>query len=548
MKFGKLIRRQAIQEDPFCNAYVDYKLLKNFIKRLLRLRAQQDPAAASEFCAAVTREADKVDNLYVSQIELAKKDLASITEAIKAKLATGEHVSSPLIKSLNSVCKRLDNTRAFVIVNYLAFMKILKKFDKKCSTSIQEACLEAIQHRPFYCSMGLAELLTQAELLMSTIAGKPSTEDFHCPVCLNVLANPVVLTCAHRFCWHCLARASVHSQSCPLCRKEQSLDPRHYQIDSNLQNFLAQHFPDAIASTDMQVEEAPSSPDSSQSMVEDDFSPKKAAPQFEEVVKPQVMEVDEDRSNVLVLNQFDTLLKHAHPGNIVIVDIDETLVMTPNTAAMFSAEGIKTFERMVYSLPVEYKIKVEHCQRLQKVLDHKVLVEHNTASVIQQLQKEGVWVMGCTARYANMAPRTHSTLSPLGIDLNVNAPIPGGRALQDPDTQALYTNGIIYTNAIDKGEVLNSFLENVLFRDANNPSSTLPAAISFVDDRYSNSESVLRGLHCAQKLNVPIYAYHYVAAKPSSLTLDPSKSPLLERVLQVQVSTFLKTQGNSVNR
>jgi len=373
-----------------------------------------------------------------------------------------------------------------------------------------------------------------------------------------------------------------------VCRKEQSLDPRHYQIDSTLQKFVQQHF--AVAVADMEVDSFDALTMKDAPMVDaDDLCDKShQAEDPDAVVKyrdstnqAQGMDLDpvDDLSNCITLACIDSLVKHAENGNIIIVDVgmwrcavvpiglssvgvltcacfyglDETLVMTPTTCSLFTAEGIKAFERYVYNLNVDHKVKVEHCSRLQKILDNKVLVERTTADVIRHLQQMGCWVMGCTARYSNMAPRTQATLGSLGIDLNLNSVLPAGRALQDPDTNALFSNGIIYTNAVDKGEVLNSFFENVIFRDvrripqpdgSSKWSAPLPSTIVFVDDRHSNSESVLRNLHIAQKLSIPVYSYHYIAAHPKAV--DPSHTARLDQLLQVQISTFVCTQGNSL--
>jgi len=72
-------------------------------------------------------------------------------------------------------------------------------------------------------------------------------KNFSCPICLDVLCNPVVLSCTHRFCWTCLSKTSESFQACPVCRKDQHLDPSNFNIDWILKEFLLQQFPDSQA-------------------------------------------------------------------------------------------------------------------------------------------------------------------------------------------------------------------------------------------------------------------------------------------------------------
>lgn len=58
---------------------------------------------------------------------------------------------------------------AYVVLNYLAFCKILKKFDKQAlgvpsaQGGVRDRVLHAVQGKSFYCSKRLAKLLTEAQ-------------------------------------------------------------------------------------------------------------------------------------------------------------------------------------------------------------------------------------------------------------------------------------------------------------------------------------------------------------------------------------------------
>lgn len=623
MKFGKAIRRRAYQ--PWVENYVDYKRLKKIIKKISKLKnalkhqqqqeqeqqqPQQQPqspplsaqeplllstetvaapvattsttAAAAvpvvqfqnlsnEFLMSLAQEADKVDRFYLEQLRQIRQDLLPMTDTINESKTNIEQANIDR-KAFSTQCTELDRLRSFVILNYLAFTKILKKFDKKCDQSIKHTVLDCIQLRPFYSSTELASLLTQAECAAAILAGNPSAfkEDYVCSVCIQVLSNPVVLSCAHRFCWHCLAKASLFGQCCPVCRKQQSLDPEHYQVDHTLHSFLVQHFPQdvpaeifpnatATSSEDMEVHEHD---DNTNKSVHADMITEQEVEQEQE----QEIDTDDDHdghnmkksqvSNTIVVddecevikgtqNTPDTLktisylLKCVKAGSFVVLDIDETIVMSPRHAVLLSPQGIQSFQDEINTSSMEYCKKVALCQKMQSILDDKVLVESNTAQVIQHLQNQGCWVFGLTSRYANLASRTHTTLQRVGVDMNKNALLPPHQALQDPDTEALYSNGVIYTNARDKGDVLNRFLTNVIFREwlsTGQCKRSPPAGLFFLDDRLDNCESIQHNLPVCQKLSIPIRSFHYVAC--TSLTNPPDYSKLLN----IQIKQFLQHQ------
>ena len=188
---------------------------------------------------------------------------------------------------------------------------------------------------------------------------------------------------------------------------------------------------------------------------------------------------------------------------------------------MMSLEGIKMFEEFVRKLNISPDAKADLIRRMQEMLNQKVPVERHTAVYIDELQKKGCWVFGLTARYSTMAEETATSLSTLGVDLEKTSLLSRGTTLIDHSTRAVYASGVLFTNNSDKGQILERFLDSVVFgpyRDVDNGIVSscmppkLPSEIHFVDDRLLNAESVLRGLQLPQEHGVDVHCYHYTAA------------------------------------
>eukprot|EP00854_Cymbomonas_tetramitiformis_P012817 gene12817-15147_t len=123
----------------------------------------------------------------------------------------------------------------------------------------------------FFTSKALSELCTRAELLAVRLAPEyaQSWLDFACAICLEVLKNPIVLSCTHRFCTCCITTVVAVSSSdgeasdargptdpptdplvhgmrfdCPVCRKTQVFDAGRTWVDTRLSEFVEAHFHD----------------------------------------------------------------------------------------------------------------------------------------------------------------------------------------------------------------------------------------------------------------------------------------------------------------
>jgi len=68
-------------------------------------------------------------------------------------------------------------------------------------------------------------------------------EEFECSLCLNLLLDPVSVTCGHTFCQGCINWSLQYRTACPLCRKS---IPVGGSVNIVLANIIAKFFPQAL--------------------------------------------------------------------------------------------------------------------------------------------------------------------------------------------------------------------------------------------------------------------------------------------------------------
>ncbi|GAB5367920.1 hypothetical protein AAMO2058_001273500 [Amorphochlora amoebiformis] len=234
MKFGKTLKKHSL---PGWR-YINYKFLKQVIRLIHPSRSDW---AETHFRKMLFEEIAVVNQFFLGR-EQKLKDLTKVYQA-------GVRNAS----AYKQLCSKTKELREYMIINYIAVLKIVKKYDKSSPNQLREDILKFLLEQPFYKALKTSMLLTQTEKFLKECNHEDASQvsvtlmipfsqvepcvfiQKQCTICIDSCVTPVSLACGHEFCWACLAGAVLSNhKTCPLCRSEQSLNP----VDLNISSIL----------------------------------------------------------------------------------------------------------------------------------------------------------------------------------------------------------------------------------------------------------------------------------------------------------------------
>ncbi len=177
---------------------------------------------------------------------------------------------------------------------------------------------------------------------------------------------------------------------------------------------------------------------------------------------------------------FDEIRDYLHPGMLVVLDIDNTLLMPIQELGsdQWFHHRLDRYIQGGCSLQDALEYALSEWEGVQN-LSIMTSPECETPSLIDRLQQHWT-VMGLTTRGLALATRTVHQLQSVGIHLTKHTVAEDDIPLLNPRL-ILYRKGILFTSGTHKGQALLKLLDAIGYK---------PQSILFVNDKASHLREV----------------------------------------------------------
>lgn len=207
------------------------------------------------------------------------------------------------------------------------------------------------------------------------------------------------------------------------------------------------------------------------------------------------------------IKTLQSRIDQLQPGDWFVVDIDDTII-TPQAMMFRPASSFCTFID-----GIKQKSNIADIVSAWRLNRKVMLVEQEWPEILDALQAKGVIVIALTQMHTGKFGKIHSMehwraeeLKNLGI---IFSPFSTDivETLIDTDEPATLFQGILFTGAHQKADVLNCFIKKY----------GTPPKILFFDDRLYQVKA-LEEL-CAE-MHIPYEGYHYLATTQLPYTIE----------------------------
>jgi hypothetical protein len=276
MKFGHQLEETLVS--AWAEHYVDYKAMKKLIKQLLaEVPRKTPPEQAREFTTLLERQLDSVNAFYAYEeaglmakwraVDLSRlnslpsSDVRMCRAWLKNRILgsqtpPAEKTYSAAVLPLSLFCDVYDvaqRLRQYTAINFVAFVKGMKKFEKKTGHSVSSGFMPRLQRSKFFLSANLPVLITEMDFATKTLlpalglsSHKYNQELPSCGLCgtpFGPAQRAVMLACGHQLCWDCMATSSAVSSAdgewaCPHCKRPQFLTPLIHSAEAPLKDLV----------------------------------------------------------------------------------------------------------------------------------------------------------------------------------------------------------------------------------------------------------------------------------------------------------------------
>ncbi|MCB9253279.1 MAG: DUF2608 domain-containing protein [Bdellovibrionaceae bacterium] len=217
--------------------------------------------------------------------------------------------------------------------------------------------------------------------------------------------------------------------------------------------------------------------------------------------------------------------------SLLVVDLDNTVFESAQMlgSAQWFEYLLGTLKKNGLSAREAYQQALHQWVQIQNATEVRP-VEASTPNFLRGLQTMGIRVMALSARPPEVARRTFEQLANVGVDFTRPSVFAKDLPMAFKRADALYTQGVLFADRLDKGGVLAAFFDRIQYR---------PKRVVYVDDQLQNVESVARAM---KKIGVVFEGYRYGAADIRVKTFDPEVAELQMRYYGKILSDDAATQ------